>query len=225
MRSRRLLAAGFAAAIGIAGVTIGSGSLSASSGGGLCEGIDIGALAGSAPAGTESAGTAAAGTEPMATEPAGTEPSGTEPAGSAAAAEGATTVALMFDVTGRGDKSFNDAAAVRTRPGRGRIRRRARCDRITAPIRRRPCRASHRRRRRRQPIGHRHRVLVVRHDHPGVCRLPRHTLPAHRLHRRGRQRGTTSCSRRSRARSLSAPQPRCSPRVDSSASSGVSPTS
>ena len=69
MRSRRLLAAGFAAAIGIAGVTIGSGSLSASSGGGLCEGIDIGALAGSAPAGTESAGTAADGTEPVATEP------------------------------------------------------------------------------------------------------------------------------------------------------------
>jgi basic membrane protein A and related proteins len=116
MRSRRLLAAGFAATIGIAGVTIGSGSLSASSGGGLCEGIDIGALAGSAPAGTESAGTAAAGTEPMATEPAGTEPAGTEPAGtepagSAPAGEGGTTVALMFDVTGRGDKSFNDAAA------------------------------------------------------------------------------------------------------------------
>ncbi len=116
MRSRRLLAAGFAAAIGIAGVTVGSGSLSASSGGGLCEGIDIGALAGSAPAGTESAGTAAAGTEPIATEPAGTEPAGTapagtEPAGSAPSAEGATTVALMFDVTGRGDKSFNDAAA------------------------------------------------------------------------------------------------------------------
>jgi basic membrane protein A and related proteins len=111
IRSRRLLAAGFAAAIGIAGVTIGSGSLSASSGGGLCEGIDIGALAGSAPAGTESAGTAAAGTEPMATEPAGTEPAGTEPAGSAPAGEGGTTVALMFDVTGRGDKSFNDAAA------------------------------------------------------------------------------------------------------------------
>ena len=81
IRSRRLLAAGFAAAIGIAGVTIGSGSLSASSGGGICEGIDLGATAGSAPAGTESAGTAAAGTEPMATEPAGTEPAGTEPAG------------------------------------------------------------------------------------------------------------------------------------------------
>ncbi len=71
-RSRRLLAAGFAAALGIAGVTIGSGSLSASSGGGLCEGIDLGALAGSAPAGTDAAGTAPAGTEPAGTEPAGT---------------------------------------------------------------------------------------------------------------------------------------------------------
>jgi basic membrane protein A len=119
IRSRRLLAAGFAAAIGIAGVTIGSGSLSASSGGGLCEGIDIGALAGSAPAGTESMGTEPAGTEPAGTEPAGTEPAGTEPAGSepagsepagTAGADG-VTVALMFDVTGRGDKSFNDAAA------------------------------------------------------------------------------------------------------------------
>jgi basic membrane protein A len=111
IRSRRLLAAGFAAAIGIAGVTVGSGSLSASSGGGICEGIDLGAVAGSAPAGTDSAGTAAAGTEPMATEPAGTEPAGTEPASSAPAGEGGATVALMFDVTGRGDKSFNDAAA------------------------------------------------------------------------------------------------------------------
>jgi basic membrane protein A and related proteins len=105
-RSRRLLAAGFAAALGIAGVTIGSGSLSASSGGGICEGIDLGAVAGSAPAGTDAAGTAPAGTEP-----AGTEAAGTEPAGTAAAGGDSVTVALMFDVTGRGDKSFNDAAA------------------------------------------------------------------------------------------------------------------
>jgi basic membrane protein A and related proteins len=115
-RSRRLLAAGFAAALGIAGVTIGSGSLSASSGGGICEGIDLGATAGSAPAGTDAAGTAPAGTEPagtepVATEPAGTEAAGSEPAGTGAAGDDGTTVALMFDVTGRGDKSFNDAAA------------------------------------------------------------------------------------------------------------------
>jgi basic membrane protein A len=120
-RSRRLLAAGFAAALGIAGVTIGSGSLSASTGGGICEGIDLGAIAGTAPAGTDAAGTEPAGTEPAGTEPAGTEPAGTEPAGTAAAGSepagtGATggdgtAVALMFDVTGRGDKSFNDAAA------------------------------------------------------------------------------------------------------------------
>jgi basic membrane protein A and related proteins len=144
-RSRRLLAAGFAAALGIAGVATGSGSLSASSGGGICEGIDLGALAGEAPAGTEAiaattaaategteptatepagtepAGTEPAGTEPAATEPAGTEPAGTEPAGTAApegtsvtegsAVAGAVNVALLYDVTGRGDKSFNDSAA------------------------------------------------------------------------------------------------------------------
>jgi basic membrane protein A len=126
-RSRRLLAAGFAAALGIAGVATGSGSLSASSGGGLCEGIDIGALAGEAPAAseptgteaavgtgpaaTEAAGTEPAGTEPAATEPAGTEAAGSAPAGTAAAGGEGVPVALMFDVTGRGDKSFNDAAA------------------------------------------------------------------------------------------------------------------
>ncbi len=106
-----MLAAGFAAALGIAGVTIGSGSLSASTGGGICEGIDLGAIAGTAPAGTDAAGTAPAGTEPAGTEPAGTEPAGTEPAGTGAAGGDGVPVALMFDVTGRGDKSFNDAAA------------------------------------------------------------------------------------------------------------------
>ena len=80
-----MLAAGFAAALGIAGVTIGSGSLSASTGGGICEGIDLGAIAGTAPAGTDAVGTAPAGTEPAGTEPAGTEPAGTEPAGTGAA--------------------------------------------------------------------------------------------------------------------------------------------
>jgi basic membrane protein A len=110
-KSRRLLAAGFAAALGIAGATIGAGSAGASAGGGICEGIDLASLAGGAPVGTGSEGTAPVATEPMATEPAGTEPAGTEPAGSAPAGDEATAVALMFDVTGRGDKSFNDAAA------------------------------------------------------------------------------------------------------------------
>ena len=36
---------------------------------------------------------------------------GTDAAGSAAAGEGTANVAVLFDVTGRGDKSFNDAAA------------------------------------------------------------------------------------------------------------------
>ena len=50
-----------------------------------------------------------AGTEPAGTAPAGTAPAGSAPAGTTA--DGDVTVALMFDVTGRGDKSFNDAAA------------------------------------------------------------------------------------------------------------------
>ena len=120
-KSRRLLAAGFAAALGIAGAITGAGATSASSGGGLCEGIDLASLAGSAPAGSDAAGTAPAGTEAAGTAPAGTEPAASEPAGSAPAASAPSgsapaggegvTVALMFDVTGRGDKSFNDAAA------------------------------------------------------------------------------------------------------------------
>jgi basic membrane protein A len=110
-KSRRLLAAGFAAALGIAGAITAAGSTSASSGGGLCEGIDLASLAGSAPAGSDAAGTAPAGTEAAGTVPAATEPAATEPAGSAPAGGEGVGVALMFDVTGRGDKSFNDAAA------------------------------------------------------------------------------------------------------------------
>ncbi len=111
IRSRRLLAAGFVAAIGIAGVTVGATSVGASAGGGLCEGIDLASLAAGAPSGTGAEGTAPAGTEPMGTEPAGTAAAGSAPAGTAAEGADGTTVALMFDVTGRGDKSFNDAAA------------------------------------------------------------------------------------------------------------------
>ena len=84
-KSRRLLAAGFAAALGIAGVITGAGATSASSGGGICEGIDLASLAGAAPAGSEAAGTAPAGTEPAATEPAGSAPAASAPAGSAPA--------------------------------------------------------------------------------------------------------------------------------------------
>ena len=72
-------------------------------GGGLCDGIDLSTLTGGAAAGSAASGSEA----PMATEAA----TGTEAAGSAAAGEGGTNVAVLFDVTGRGDKSFNDAAA------------------------------------------------------------------------------------------------------------------
>jgi len=113
-KSRRLLAAGFAAALGIAGVITGAGATSATtapSGGGICEGIDLASLAGTAPAGSAAAGTAPAGTEPAATEPAASAPAASAPSGSAPAGGEGVPVALMFDVTGRGDKSFNDAAA------------------------------------------------------------------------------------------------------------------
>ena len=112
-RSRRLLAAGFAAALGIAGVTIGSGSLSASSGGGLCEGIDLGATRRVRPRG-DRIRRHRSGRHRADGNGAGGHRAGRHRSRRAArpqAAEGATTVALMFDVTGRGDKSFNDAAA------------------------------------------------------------------------------------------------------------------
>ena len=182
-RSRRLLAAGFAAALGIAGVTIGSGSLSASTGGGICEGIDLGAIAGTAPAGTDAAGTAPAGTEPAGTEPAGTEPAGTEPAGTGG--RGWRRCDRRLDV--RRHRSWRQVVQRRrrrrARPCRRRLRHRP--DRVAAPGRRRPRRARRGRCRRRQPAGDRHRVPVDRHDHPGVRGVSRHALPAHRRRRRG----------------------------------------
>ena len=71
------------------------------------------AAEGTEAAGTEAAATEAAGTEAAGTEAAGTEPAATEAEGitEGSAVEGEVNVALMFDVTGRGDKSFNDAAA------------------------------------------------------------------------------------------------------------------
>ena len=104
--SKRVLAAGFVAALGLAGLGLGASNAGASAdmmGGGLCDGIDLSTLTGGAAAGSAASGSEA----PMATAAA----TGTEAAGSAAAGEGGTNVAVLFDVTGRGDKSFNDAAA------------------------------------------------------------------------------------------------------------------
>ena len=105
--SKRVLAAGFVAALGLAGLGLGASNAGASAdmmGGGLCDGIDLSTLTGGAAAGSAVSGSEA----PMATAAA----TGTEAAGSAAAGEGSgANVAVLFDVTGRGDKSFNDAAA------------------------------------------------------------------------------------------------------------------
>ncbi len=61
---------------------------------------------------TEAAATEAAATEVAATEAAATEAAATEAAATEAAAPaGDKSVGLLFDITGRGDKSFNDAAA------------------------------------------------------------------------------------------------------------------
>ena len=105
--SKRVLAAGFVAALGLAGLGLGTSNAGASAdmmGGGLCDGIDLSTLTGGAAAGSAVSGSEA----PMATAAA----TGTEAAGSAAAGGGSgVNVAVLFDVTGRGDKSFNDAAA------------------------------------------------------------------------------------------------------------------
>ncbi len=114
IRSKRLLAAGFAGLLGVAGIGFGaaSGSVSAAFDPASCatapaEGTEAMAETTAAAEGTEAmaetTAAAAEGTAPVATEAEGvTEGS---------VVEGQTNVALMFDVTGRGDKSFNDAAA------------------------------------------------------------------------------------------------------------------
>jgi basic membrane protein A len=91
---KRLLAVGMTAMLAIAASACGDDDESTTS------------TEASEPAATEPAATEPADTEPAATEPAATEPAGTEPAPS-----GDLNVGLLFDVTGRGDKSFNDAAA------------------------------------------------------------------------------------------------------------------
>jgi len=126
IRSKRLLAAGFAGVLGVAGVGIGaaSGSVGAAFDPASCATAPAGteAAAATTAAAADTTAAAAEGTEAAAettaaaadgTEAAGTEPAGTEAEGvtEGSAVEGQTNVALMFDVTGRGDKSFNDAAA------------------------------------------------------------------------------------------------------------------
>ncbi|HWM19028.1 MAG TPA: BMP family ABC transporter substrate-binding protein [Ilumatobacteraceae bacterium] len=100
IKSKRVLAAALVAALGLTAAACGDDD-------------DEGTTETAAPGDTSGAttpGTEPQGTEPAGTEPAGTEPAGTEPEGTGPAAEG-TTVGLLFDITGRGDRSFNDSAA------------------------------------------------------------------------------------------------------------------
>ncbi len=88
IKSKKLLAIGVIAALGLA----------------ACGSDDDASSSTEASAGTEAAGTTDA--------PEGTEaPAGTDaPTGTDAVAEGDCAVGVVFDITGRGDRSFNDAA-------------------------------------------------------------------------------------------------------------------
>lgn len=86
----------FAAVLAAAGLSIAGAPAGAAGSGGLCEGLDL----------TGSSADAPDSTGAEADEPAGSE----APSEGAEAGSGAG-IALLFDVTGRGDRSFNDAAA------------------------------------------------------------------------------------------------------------------
>ena len=106
IRSRRLLAVGLVAALGFAAAACGDDDDDSTA--------DTSAEGTEAPGETTGATDAEGTTAPEGTtEPEGTTaPDGTTaPEGTAAPAVENPTVGLLFDVTGRGDRSFNDAAA------------------------------------------------------------------------------------------------------------------
>ena len=102
IRSKRLLAVGLVATLGLA---------AAACGGDDDDDDTATTEAPSASAETTPEGTTAEGTTPEGTTPEGTTAEGTTPEGTAAPAVEAPAVGLLFDITGRGDRSFNDAAA------------------------------------------------------------------------------------------------------------------
>jgi basic membrane protein A len=94
IKSKRVLAAALVAVLGLSAAACGDDDEEATP--------DVTASGDTSPA-----------TTPGTEAPAGTEaPSGTEaPAGTSPATTEGATIGLLFDITGRGDKSFNDAAA------------------------------------------------------------------------------------------------------------------
>jgi basic membrane protein A len=118
IRSKRLLAVGLVAALGLAAAAcggdddddVGSGSAATEAPGEATATTAAGSTEGTtAEEGTsaEEGTTAPEGT----TAEEGTTGEGTTPEGTAAPAVEAPAVGLLFDITGRGDRSFNDAAA------------------------------------------------------------------------------------------------------------------
>jgi basic membrane protein A and related proteins len=115
IRSKRLLAAGLVAALGLTAAACGSDddSGTATTAGDAAPGT-TGATGGTGVAET----TAPEGTGAEGTAPDGTDAEGTTPADGSAPAECTPadavenpSVGLLYDITGRGDRSFNDAAA------------------------------------------------------------------------------------------------------------------
>src|SRR5688572_19196467 len=97
--SKRLLAAGLVAALGFTAAACGDDDDDESTS------DDTTADGTTAPEETTAATTGAT------TAPEGTTAETTAPEGTSAPVEEGQTVGLLFDITGRGDKSFNDAAA------------------------------------------------------------------------------------------------------------------
>ncbi len=188
IKSKRLLAVGVIAALGFTAAACGSD--------------DDDSATTDAPAGTE----ATAGTEaPDGTEAPPTAPPAREaPAGSdAPAGECDAVIGMAFDVTGRGDKSFNDAAGAAldqavselgitfeesTPTGEG-----DRAERLQGLV---DSGAG---------LVQWQRLPVLRLDHVASPRQPRRQLHHRRLGRRGRRTWPRWCSPRSRARSSSVP--------------------
>jgi basic membrane protein A and related proteins len=102
IKSKRMLAAALVAALGLTAAACGDDDDEATPE----TGAPGDTSAATTPEGTTPDGTTATTPEgTTATTPEGTTPDGTAPSG-----EGAT-IGLLFDITGRGDRSFNDAAA------------------------------------------------------------------------------------------------------------------
>jgi basic membrane protein A len=113
IRSKRLLAVGLVAALGLVAGACGDDDDDAGNGatteapGETTGGTDAGGTDTTAAGSTDT--TAAGSTDTTATS--GTTGEGTTPEGTAAPAVENPAVGLLFDITGRGDRSFNDAAA------------------------------------------------------------------------------------------------------------------